>query len=913
MPICSSKAMTTYMRINSLARTFFIGVVALLVSFGSSLPTMASGTLSATNLSAPETYAQGDRGVALTDIVVTTTNSSVTATLTLSSPSVGSLTTTTSGAVSSTFNSGTGTWTASGAKASVNSLLASVSFVPANGSYSQFTISVSIFDGTDTVTGTKPVNMPVNSAPVLDASKNPVLSSIFEDAAVPTGSVGTMVASLVDGAMPSGQVDNFSDPDSGAQPGIAITGINTSGCSAWYFYNGSSWQTLSGVSDTSALLLPASGGYRIYCRPTANFSGTLSDAITFRAWDRTAGTSGQTSDVSTNGGSSAFSSATDTASLTVVAVNDAPVLDASKTPQLSSVVQDSDVPTGAVGTLISSLVDFASPAGQVDNVSDPDTSAVTGIAVTALDTADCIAWFLYDGSSWSEIGPVAEDSALLIPANGSYRIYCQPIANFSGVISSAITFRAWDQTTGTAATSEDTTTNGDATAFSIDTDTISLSVSSSNHAPVLDVTRTPVLSSILEDAAVPSGSVGTMAASLVDAAPPAGGLDNVSDSDSGTQFGIAITALDTVNCSAWYLYDGSAWSLIGSVSESAALLIPATVSYRIYCKPVANFSGAITSAVTFRAWDQATGTAGQSADVSTNGGTTAFSAATDTASLSVSSVNDAPVLDASRNPQLNSVVEDAANPSGSAGTMISSLVDLASPAGQVDNVSDPDASALLGLAITGLDSVNCNAWYLYDGSSWSTIGSLSPTQALLIPADGGYRIYCKPVANFKGSITSAVTFRAWDLTSGTAGQTADVSTNGGSTAFSAATDTITLQVSPGEVTPENPSVTTVNVSNAKVYFAKNSSRLTRVGKAQLKSLAAKYSDADKWDLTGYVQVGGNLDNRKLSLARAKAVRSYLRSQGVVVPIAVHAGGCPKDRMSAQARRVSIKIHETVKS
>src|SRR5262249_32062010 len=45
----------------------------------------------------------------------------------------------------------------------------------------------------------------------------------------------------------------------------------------------------------------------------------------------------------------------------------------------------------------------------------------------------------------------------------------------------------------------------------------------------------------------------------------------------------------------------------------------------------------------FRAWDQTTGTAGSTADTTTNGGTTAFSTATATASITVNAVNDAPV------------------------------------------------------------------------------------------------------------------------------------------------------------------------------------------------------------------------------------------------------------------------------
>ena len=67
----------------------------------------------ATNLSAAESYTE-DTPLNLTDIVVSDVDSAtVTATLTLSNPAAGSLSTATSGAVTSTYNAGTGVWTAS--------------------------------------------------------------------------------------------------------------------------------------------------------------------------------------------------------------------------------------------------------------------------------------------------------------------------------------------------------------------------------------------------------------------------------------------------------------------------------------------------------------------------------------------------------------------------------------------------------------------------------------------------------------------------------------------------------------------------------------------------------------------------------------------------------------------------------
>src|SRR5206468_12542671 len=60
-----------------------------------------------------------------------------------------------------------------------------------------------------------------------------------------------------------------------------------------------------------------------------------------------------------------------TVSITIDPVNDAPVRDVSKSPGLNGEDEAAPGPGGAVGTLVSSLVDFAVPGGGLDNVSDP--------------------------------------------------------------------------------------------------------------------------------------------------------------------------------------------------------------------------------------------------------------------------------------------------------------------------------------------------------------------------------------------------------------------------------------------------------------------------------------------------------------------------------------------------------------
>jgi len=171
--------------------------------------------------------------------------------------------------------------------------------------------------------------------------------------------------------------------------------------------------------------------------------------------------------------------------VTVANVNDAPVLDNTldsqgNTADLSlSAIEDAGAPFGPVGTLISDLVAIGG------NVTDVDDSAVTGVALTTL-TTDNGSWHytLNGGISWTAAGSVADDNALLLAADANTRLYFQPNASFNGSITDAITLRAWDQSSGTAGTQVDTSTNGGTTAFSSAIDTANMTITAVNDAPV---------------------------------------------------------------------------------------------------------------------------------------------------------------------------------------------------------------------------------------------------------------------------------------------------------------------------------------------------------------------------------------------------------------------------------------------
>lgn len=163
-----------------------------------------------------------------------------------------------------------------------------------------------------------------NHAPVLDATKSPALTNESRtDSAVPSGAVGTLVSDLIG----TGGITNFTDAD-GDSAGIALVGTDTSTASgsSWFYTTdgGATWANVSTVSASSALLLKADANTRLYFVNNGTYSGSIASAITFRAWDRTTGSAGTKVDTSTNGSTSAFSTATDTASLTITPVNTAP-------------------------------------------------------------------------------------------------------------------------------------------------------------------------------------------------------------------------------------------------------------------------------------------------------------------------------------------------------------------------------------------------------------------------------------------------------------------------------------------------------------------------------------------------------------------------------------------------------------
>ncbi|MBM4090676.1 MAG: DUF4347 domain-containing protein [Planctomycetes bacterium] len=459
-----------------------------------------------------------------------------------------------------------------------------------------------------------------NSAPFLEPSKSPVLTATQEDAGSPAGTVGTLVSSLVDFGFPTGQVDNVTDPDPNALLGIAITAADTANGSWWYSIdNGTNWHALDAVADNNARLLAADTDTRIYFQPNANYNGTLAGAITFRAWDQTSGSNGSTADTSTNGGTTAFSSATDTASLVVTAVNDTPTI---VVPAAQSTAEDTEKVFSVAGgnAIVFGDVDAGGSSVRVSLSVSTGTltlNGTTGLSFSAGDGSD-------DNLVTFE-GTLTDINAAV---DG---LRFMPSANFHGLAILTVSI--------------DDLGNSGAGGPQGDADAIIINVTSVNDAPTL-VDTAVSLNSVGENDGVPSGAVGTLVSQLANLSPPAGGQDNVTDPDNSPQTGIALVGADATNGTWWFTTDGgSNWTVLGAVGNSSARLLAANATTRVYFQPSGTFSGTIAAALTFRAWDRTAGTNGQAGvDTTINGGVTAFSASTDTAELVVTAVNDAPVF-----------------------------------------------------------------------------------------------------------------------------------------------------------------------------------------------------------------------------------------------------------------------------
>jgi VCBS repeat-containing protein len=628
----------------------------------------------------------------------------------------------------------------------------------------------------------------------------------------------------------------------------------------------------------------------------------------------------------TDGHSTAESVASSPTSL-IANINDAPVLQP-VSPVLTPITED-DVSNA--GQTVASIVG--------GSISDVDPSPLQGIAVIGtVDGNSHWEYRLQGSSDWVAFGSVSGSQALLLGANDFVRF--EPDAK-NGT-SASFTYRAWDQTSGSAGQKADATSNGGGTAFSSVTDTASIAVSDAPDAATIVVT--PVVTT---EAKLPSFAFFNIASKVsvldVDTADQGHATNYLAGSGSVTQIdgptppdGTLADLLTLDPASGNVMYDRSAFHwladgqqvvytitfqaqsnhdapqtaaltvTIDGLNDAPVLIAPTHATLPAMTEDdtpdaghtVASFRGpildgdshahagiAITwtsgngdwqysidggkcwvsfsacpteslllrdsdlirfapdgenggeASFTYRAWDRTEGHAGCTADTTTNGGTSPFSTATDKVTLAVASINDAPVMTPDHMTLLPITEDDVGNAGQPVWTFLCHAI------------SDVDNGAVQGIALTGTTDGNGHWEYSLDGgSSWLAVGGVGENAALLLKADDFMRF----VPDEKNGTSATLTYHAWDQTSGTHGQSVDLtapSATGGTTAFSVDTDTVSIAVSDVNDPP--------TVSGPVTLTAVNEDTPRLITQAELLTHASDVDTGDTLRVTDLQVASGN--------------------------------------------------------
>ena len=477
--------------------------------------------------------------------------------------------------------------------------------------------------------------------------------------------------------------------------------------------------------------------------------------------------------------------------INVLAANDSPTLDPSVTVTLTGGLEDAvSPPSGAVGTLVSALVDSANtvdPDGA--NAHDGSAAGPFGLAVVSADTTEGNWWFSTDnGVSWTRfagagLAAISATNALHLTADPGMRLYFQPTtADFNGAIGGAtgiaLSFRAWDQADGVAngtlaALPTDsalgTGVNTAASAYSAALKDLPETIAPVNDAPI--AAGSAALAGETEDLAPSVSTVGSLfAGNFSDAADQQQTTDNPTGTVANTLAGVAIVGNTTPPADgAWrYSLNGTAWVDIPAtgLSDSNALILSSAV--QIEFVPAANFNGA-PPPLTVRLIDSSsdvalTGTtfganltSGAQAitgvDVSGahNGAATAVSTATVDLSVVVAPVNDAPV--AAGTAALATETEDLAPSVSTVGSLFTgNFSDTADQQRTIGNPTGTVANTLAGVAIVGNTTPAADGTWRYslDGTTWADIPATGLSDANALVLSSAVQIEFVPVANFNG-------------------------------------------------------------------------------------------------------------------------------------------------------------------
>lgn len=471
--------------------------------------------------------------------------------------------------------------------------------------------------------------LPENDPPVLSPADPPLYFVSDEDtrltlplSALINGGPGTATITDADRNDPLG--------------GIAITELTGPG--VWsYSLDGRVFVDISPVNGGDALHLPASAEIRF--TPFGGSGGTA--RATFLAWDGTVGNAGgrraatheilecpegvplnpdtllcgdgSTPVLATYVTSTAYSQDEEQRPVTDMIVID--LLDLPDAPVLA--------PSNPVMGATDEHTPFDTTIGQfVTGVFDPDGgSELQGVVLVS--TSGLGFWeYSLDGVVYLPMPALSSAHALALHPDDHVRYTPD---NLNGEVAT-LTYRAWDKADGaTAGDIVDASRAGGATAYSAATDTAWLEVADINDAPIL-TPQSPIIGTT--DVVTPlKVALNTF-------------VRGITDVDRNAVIGgIAITGVSGQGVWAYSL-NGVTFQNFPPLNASAALLLRRADMIRY--TPAGGQPE--LARIIYQAWDATQGSPGMVVDASHAGGETAFSLASDQATLTVKIVNQPPVI-----------------------------------------------------------------------------------------------------------------------------------------------------------------------------------------------------------------------------------------------------------------------------
>ena len=471
-----------------------------------------------------------------------------------------------------------------------------------------------------------------NDAPVLSNAVNFHLDPIKEGDQT---QIGNLVSTIIASAEQNGedQIDPITDPDdpNGTGPeGIAVIEVaDSNGTWQYSIDSGSTWLPFNEVSgeenqvlrekvnESSAVLLDETS--RIRFLPNANYNGISS--FNFRAWDQTTvEKAGERANASINGGTSAFSIASASASIEVEAVNDLPLVD------LNGRLPGEDYIYSYLTQINSTLVPLTTGDAFIF---DADSLDIESLTVTLTNHPDGVNEYLFlESSSDGAYDP--DTGVITFSGKDSLENYSTTLQKLH-YANNAESMNTEDRIIEFVA--------NDGTGDSL-LRTTTLKSIETNNAPNLNQDLPMQFNDIDEDDMDPDGNA-------VSALLESTESDPIQDEDSNALSGFAVVGVENLNGEWQFSIDNrTSWIPFGEVSDQAAVLLNEQAIIRFV--PEANFSGE-TRTITVRAWDQTEGANGLNNVNITNYLTNyeaimPFSKDTSSISITINPINDAPVL-----------------------------------------------------------------------------------------------------------------------------------------------------------------------------------------------------------------------------------------------------------------------------